>query len=558
MAEQHIHSWRESFSVYLKPNVLTMFFLGFSAGLPYLLVFSTLILWLKSNNLEIAVIGYFSFIGITYSIKIFWAPIVDNLDIPILTNKLGHRRSWILVAQIGIATGLILMALTDPSKYYMEIACFALLVAFSSATQDINIDAYRIESAATEFQAAMAALYVFGYRIAILVAGAVALYIADFVSWSVSYFSMAACVSVGIITVLIIREPSRNKAPVDALSQQTSSSTESPNPGDSSTGMRQIMPKSLVREYFAEFSLPMKAIFLFGIATFLVFFLAILLFFSILFPIYLVNSLLTILSGTRILDIEYLFLNYHYILYTLFSCAIVIAITAFYLTKKGRLTVISDWVLGAVVGPFIDFFHRFGIQLAFMVLCLIAIYRISDIFMGSMAYALYHELQFTNIEIANITKVFGVAMTLFGAALGGILVMRFGIMRPLLLGAVLVAGTTLCFAFLATQGHEIIWLAVVIAADNMSGGLATSAFIAYLSSLINKSYTATQYAIFSSIMTLFPKFLSGFSGEIVESEGYTNFFIIAAIIGIPTILLIIALIMKKHAPQPVEAKIDPS
>jgi PAT family beta-lactamase induction signal transducer AmpG len=225
------------------------------------------------------------------------------------------------------------------------------------------------------------------------------------------------------------------------------------------------------------------------------------------------------------------------------------AMIALLLSKSARYAVIAEWILGAVVGPFIDFFHRFGIQLAFMILSLIAIYKMSDIFMGSMAYALYDELEFTLREIASITKVFGVAMTMLGAALGGVLVMRFGIMRPLLVGAVLVAVTTLCFAFLSTQGHSMVWLAVVIVADNMSGGLATSAFIAYLSALINKSYTATQYALFSSIMTLLPKFLSGFSGEIVKSEGYMNFFIIASAVGIPSILLIMALIMKKHSPE---------
>lgn len=544
MAEKYVYSWRDSFAVYLKPRVVAMFFLGFSAGLPFLLVFSTLILWLKTNNLDIAIIGYFSFIGITYSIKMFWAPIVDNLDVPLLTRKLGHRRSWILVAQLGIVSGLLLMSLTDPKQYYMEIACFALLVAFSSATQDINIDAFRIESAAVEFQAAMAALYVLGYRIALLVAGAVALYIADFLSWSIAYFTMAACVSVGIVTVLLLREPSRTHSPTEPL----------PADEDTGTGMKQIMPKSLVKAYFDEFPLPMKVIFSLGMAIFLIFFIAIILFFVIAFPIYLVNSVLTIASSYRIINIEYLFQNYQVFLEVLFSASFVIAVTAAVLVKSGRISLIYEWVLGAVVGPFIDFFHRFGIQFAFMILVLIAIYRISDIFMGSMAYALYSELEFTLSEIASVTKVFGVAMTLLGAALGGVLVMRYGIMRPLLVGAVLVAGTTLCFAFLATQGHSMLWLAIVIVADNISGGLATSAFIAYLSSLINKSYTATQYALFSSIMTLLPKFLSGFSGEIVKSEGYVNFFILASMIGIPTILLIIALIMKKHAPQPIEAK----
>lgn len=541
MTQQPAYTWAESFAVYLKPAVRTMFFLGFSAGLPYLLVFSTLILWLKTFGLDIAIIGYFSFIGITYSIKMFWAPIVDNLDIPMLTKILGHRRSWILSAQLGIAAGLLLMSFTDPSQHYMEMACFALLVAFSSATQDINIDAFRIESAVPEFQAAMAAIYVFGYRIALLVAGAFALYISEFFSWTIAYVVMAACMSVGMITILLVREPSRHAA----------SSDTSADPESTETGMNQIMPKSLVKKYFDEFPAIMKVVFASGISIFIVFFLAIILFFTLAFPVWLLNSVLTIVSGYRIIDIEYLFQNYQTVLWVLFSAALVIGLSALQLSKSERFAIISEWVLGAVVGPFIDFFHRFGIQFAFMILTLIAIYKMSDIFMGSMAYALYYDLEFTRIEIANITKIFGVAMTMLGAVVGGVLVMRYGVMRPLLVGAILVAGTTLCFAFLSTQGHSLYWLAVVITADNISGGLATGAFIAYLSALINKSYTATQYALFSSIMTLLPKFLSGFSGEIVKAEGFFNFFLIASAIGIPTILLIVALIMKKHVPQPV-------
>ena len=169
--------------------------------------------------------------------------------------------------------------------------------------------------------------------------------------------------------------------------------------------------------------------------------------------------------------------------------------------------------------------------------------------MASMAYALYVDLGFDLKEIASITKIFGFVMTLVGAALGGVLVMRYGVMQPLLAGAILVAITTLLFSLMATKGEDIVWLAIVIMGDNVSAGLAQSAFIAYLSALVNKSYTATQYALFSSLMTLFGKFLSGFSGEIVKTDGYVNFFIYASLIGIPTILLIVALTMMKHSPE---------
>jgi PAT family beta-lactamase induction signal transducer AmpG len=527
-SSQSEHSWSEAFAVYLKRPVLIMLFLGFSAGLPFLLVFATLLTWLKKVDLDIAIIGYFSWIGITYSIKVFWAPVVDNLKIPALTNFLGHRRSWMLAAQCGIATGLILMAFTDPARFPFEMACFALLVAFSSATQDVSIDAFRIEAAEKEFQAAMASTYILGYRLAVLVSSAGALYIAQYASWMASYLTMAGCVSVGIITVLLISEP--------AVSSRA----------------KQLMPKALVQEYYQQFPSLFRGVLAFGIAIFLVFFLVILLIFAFLFPVVLINSILTLLSGIQLIKIQWLLANYQVLLGALFTVSAIISLVVFINNKKDPFKTVNDWVLGAVVGPFVDFFHRFGIVIAFMVLTLISIYRISDIFMGSMAYTLYVDLGFQLSEIANITKLFGFIMTLAGAALGGVLVMRFGIMRPLLVGALLVAMTTLLFSVLSTVGKDIVWLAIVIAADNISAGLAQSAFIAYLSALVNKSYTATQYALFSSLMTLLGKFLSGFSGEIVKADGYFNFFIYASLIGIPTILLIVGLIMLKHAPQPQE------
>lgn len=526
---QSEHSWAESFAVYLKRPVLVMLFLGFSAGLPFLLVFATLITWLKKVDLDIAIIGYFSWVGITYSIKVFWAPVVDNLKIPVLTQSLGHRRSWMLVAQFGIATGLILMALTDPATLPFNMACFALLVAFSSATQDVSIDAFRIESADKEYQAAMASTYILGYRLAVLVSSAGALYIAQYASWMTSYFAMAACVSVGVITVLCIKET----AAADRI--------------------RQIMPRSLVKEYYMKFHLIFRVLFSFGVFIFIFFFMAILLFFSIVFPALLLNAVMSLAFGSGLFDAQWLFANYRQFLQILFSLSLVILFIVFLLKDNEYVKPVVDWVLGAVVGPFIDFFYRFGILIAFMVLALISIYRISDLFMASMAYALYVDLGFELSEIANITKLFGFIMTLVGAALGGVLVMRYGIMRPLFVGALLVAITTLLFAYLSTQGKDIVWLAIVIAADNISAGLAQSAFIAYLSALVNKSYTATQYALFSSLMTLLGKFLSGFSGEIVAADGYVNFFIYASIIGIPTILLILGLMMLKHAPEPKKA-----
>lgn len=444
-------SWSEAFAVYRHPRVLTMLFLGFSAGLPFLLVFSTLSAWLTEEKVARSTIGFFSWVGITYSIKFVWSPVVDRLPVFLLTGWLGQRRSWMLLAQCGIAIGLLGMAMTDPSQHLTAIALFALLVAFSSATQDVAIDAFRIESVQKEYQGAMAAMYILGYRLALLMAGAGAFYIADAGSWPGAYTTMAALVLVGMATVLVIREP------VHSVSRET-----------------------LAQEQ-------------------------------------------------RVID--FMERSDH--------------------LPDGLRTVIS-WFIGAVVCPFVDFFTRNG-ALAIIILLFVGVYRISDITMGVMANPFYLDMGFTKNEIATVTKFFGFFMTIFGAALGGVLVVRFGIMRPLLLGAVMVSLTNLLFAYMANMPTDIVLLGVVISADNLSGGLAGSAFIAYISSLTNTAYTATQYALFSSLMTLPAKFIGGFSGMVVDSYGYMEFFLYASAIGVPAILLVVYLMRAGHdklrAPQ---------
>ncbi|MGZ8185555.1 MAG: AmpG family muropeptide MFS transporter, partial [Methylobacter sp.] len=203
-------SWRKAFLIYAQPKVRSMIFLGFSAGLPFLLVFSTLSAWLRDEGVERSVIGFFSWVGVTYSIKVFWAPVIDRLPLPLLTSLLGKRRSWMLLAQLGIISGLIGMGSSDSHTQLQQIALFAVWVAFCSATQDVVIDAYRVETVGAEYQGAMAATYVFGYRIALLVAGAGVFYIADYSSWRFAYFAMAIAMGVGVLTTLIINEPDHN------------------------------------------------------------------------------------------------------------------------------------------------------------------------------------------------------------------------------------------------------------------------------------------------------------------------------------------------------------
>jgi MFS transporter, PAT family, beta-lactamase induction signal transducer AmpG len=420
-------TWLQTFKVYTEAPTLRMLSLGFSAGLPLLLVLGTLSFWLREAGINRATIGYLSWIGLAYAFKWCWAPLVDRMPIPVLTRLLGRRRSWLLLSQLTIIAALIGMATSDPKVSLMPVVWCALAVAFASATQDIALDAFRIESADMQRQPALAAAYQTGYRIAMIWAGAGVLKIAaraevsDAASyqhgaWEMAYLVMAASMLVGVLTVLFTPEPAR----------------------------REMAP-----------------------------------------------------------------------------------------TKN-----IAQWLQVALIEPFTDFFSRYKLQ-AVLILALIAIYRISDVVMGIMANPFYVDMGYTKDEVANITKVYGVVMTLLGAFIGGVMAMRLGVMRVLALGALLSAASNLLFAWLGTRGHDVQALVWVISADNLAGGIASAAFIAYLSSLTNINYSATQYALFTSIMLLLPKFIAGFSGEFVNAFGYPNFFVATALLGVPSLLLVL-------------------
>ncbi|WP_339754672.1 MFS transporter [uncultured Marinobacter sp.] len=416
--------------------MIALLFLGFSAGLPFLLVFSTLNARLADVGVETATIGFFSWLGITYSIKVFWAPVVDRLKLPLLDRLLGKRRSWIIFAQVGIAAGLYLMAHVDATAAPEMMALYGLLVAFSSATQDVAIDAYRIEIAGERLQAALAATYIFGYRLALLVAGAGALYLAEFWSWQVSYEVMAALVGVGVLTVLIVREPRVNHF---AAAQDIA---------------HKIEQEASKRTHL-----------------------------------------------------------------------------------NPRLARLVGWFYAAVAGPFLDFFRRYK-ELSIAILLMVAVYRIADIAMGVMANPFYLDFMgFSKTEVADVTKIFGFFMTIAGSLLGGVMVVRYGVRRILLLGAIMTAATNLLFVLLAQYPPNLITLAAVVSADNLSGGIANVALIAWLSSMTSASFTATQYALFSSLMTLPGKFLGGFSGIVVAGFGYAEFFLVSAVMGVPAVLL---------------------
>lgn len=420
MAIEAPQDWRH----YLQDKILALFFLGFSGGLPFPLVYATLTAWLNEAGLQKSTITTFAWVGFAYAFKFLWSPLVDRLPLPLLTRLLGRRRAWLLLAQLAIGAGLFVLAGVDPAAATGAFAAIAVGVAISSATQDMAIDAYRIECADQEMQAPLAAAYQYGYRVAIIVGGAGALYIAEYGSWQIAYQSMAACMLVGLATTLYVKEP--------------------PVPEGAQSG--------------------------------------------------------------RIFDEGF-----------------------------------GKWFASAVVGPFLDFFRRYG-AFALTMLAFIALFRISDYVLGILANPFYLDVGFSKAEIASVAKLYGLWIALFGIAGGGWSVIRFGLAKSLIAAATLIATTNLFFAVLAYTGPDLWALAVTISFDNFAQGFSGTVFIAYLSSLTNIKFTATQYALFSSLSVFFGKLVAGWSGEVQEAIGYVGFFVYAAALGIPSIVLSIVVV----------------
>ena len=486
-------NWLTAFNVYLNRRVVAMLFLGFSAGLPLFLIFSTLSLWLREAGVDRSAVTYFSWAALAYSFKFIWAPVMDKLPLPFLHELLGRRRSWLLVAQLAVILAIAWMAMIDPAQGLSAMAIAAVLLGFSSASQDIVIDAYRIEAVKKEYQAAMSAMYIAGYRIGMLVSGAGGLYLASYFgsgsqynydAWQTTYLIMAAVMLVGVVTTLLIEEPEVNKK-VETYLHKLSD----------------------YLRFFVMFVVMVGA-FIYGFQIF-----------NFGFTNGFMNELVRLLTSL------------------LFS------LTGIYLLVSLNI-VNKKMVFNTYIEPVADFFKRYG-KTAILILLLVGLYRISDIVLGVIANVFYYDLGFSKNEIATTTKVFGLIMTLIGGFLGGLMTIRYGVVRILLLGAILSALTNLLFMWLAQTGNDIILLRGVIAADNLSAGLASAAFIAYLSGLTNISFTAVQYAILSSLMTLLPKLLGGYSGSMVNELGYSSFFLMTTLLGLPVIILITYLMLKK-------------
>ncbi len=427
-------SWLNAVSIYLDRRVLVILFLGFSEGLPLALTGSTLSVWLREQGVSKTGIGLFALVTMPYALKFLWAPLIDRLRLPLLTRLFGRRRGWALVTQAGLMVALLGLAGTNPATELWWTALFAVLVSFCSASQDIVVDAYRVEVLDENRQAAGAAVLVLGYRFGMLAAGAGALYIADFHGWRVAYEAMAALVLVGVVTILI------NKEPKVAVS-----------------------PESLQREQHVA---------------------------------------------------DWLAARPH---------------------LSGRMAALLSWLYGAVVAPFAQFMSRKGwvVMLAF-----IATYKLGEVLAGVMSSPFYVDLGFTKTEIATVTKLFGLWATIIGGLLGGLLVGRVGVLRGLMIGGILQMVSNISYVALAWAGHDLSALAVTVAVENVCGGVATAAFVAYLSGLCNVAYTATQYALLSSFYKLGGDLFGASSGWLADRMDWVSFFLLSMAGALPALILL--------------------
>ena len=425
--------WREAAAVYLERRVLIVFAMGFASGLPLALSAGTLAIWLTEAGVTLTAIGLFAAVGTPYSVKFLWAPLIDRVPLPVLGKLLGRRRSWMVLIQLLLMAAIAVLGLTRPAEAPYVTALAALAVAFLSASQDVVIDAYRIEILTPGQQGAGAAATQAGYRVGMIVSGAGALYLVDSgLSWSAVYAVMAVLLIAGLVVALRAPEPAAAPAP--------------------------------------------------------------------------------------------------------------------------RRATFAAQLRDAVTSPFAEFFARNGVQTAVLVLVFILLYKLGDAFAGVMANPFYVKIGFSLSEIATVSKIFGVAATLAGVFLGGVAVARYGVLWSLFGCGVLQMLSNLMFAAQAAIGPEVSFLVLTIGIENLSGGLGSAAFVAYLSLLCNTRYTGTQYALFSSFMAVGRTWLSASSGYVADQTDWVTFFIISTVIALPG--LIMAVWMVKRLPMARQAGQD--
>jgi MFS transporter, PAT family, beta-lactamase induction signal transducer AmpG len=471
--------------VYAERPALVMVALGFSAGLPYYLIFDTLSAWLRSSGLSLEVIGFFSLVTLVSSFKFLWAPFVDRTRVPVLTGWLGHRRSWMLVCQGLIMLGLWLVASSDPSRSLGTIAVFAVLVGFSSATQDIAIDAWRIEAAEVSKQGAMAAAYQWGYRVAIIVAGAVPLLLAEAYGWNFSYALMAALMTVGVLAVLAApREERHAIRPIQ---------TEGIQPAPAREALEWIGRLAILAAgaLVLGSGLAANAGVLGGVLA----------------SVGATGAAQSVLSAwksnARV---------WFHLAAVIVGFGVIVLAT---LPLPGARTRPGVYISSALVDPLRDFFARHR-SAGGLILSLICLYRVPD-FVLTIMNPFYLDLGYSLVEIAEVRKIFGVGMTMFGVFAGGVAVARYGLMRAMVIGAFAGPVSNLLFIWLAMQGHSLFILFIAIGLDNVAGGFAGVCLMAYMSSLTSIGFTATQYALFSSLYAIPGRMIASQSGRIVES-----------------------------------------
>ncbi len=425
--------WRAAAAVYLERRLLIVFAMGFASGLPLALSAGTLAIWLTEAGVTLTAIGLFAAVGTPYSVKFFWAPLIDRVPLPLLGRLLGRRRSWLVVIVLLLMAGIAGLGLTRPAEAPLVTAAFALLVAFLSASQDIVIDAYRIEILAPEQQGAGAAATQAGYRVGMIASGAGALYLADSgLDWSLVYVVMAALLIGALIVALAAPEP-----------------TAEPRP-----------------------------------------------------------------------------------------------------PAGGLAAQVKDMV----ASPFAEFFRRNGAQAALLILVFILLYKLGDAFAGVMANPFYVQIGFSKSEIATVSKVFGIAATLAGVFVGGLIVARLGVLWSLFGCGVVQMLSNLMFAAQAAIGPDVGFLTLTIGIENLSGGMGSAAFVAYLSLLCNTTHTGTQYALFSSFMAVGRTWLSSSSGWVADQTDWVSFFVISTVIALPG--LVMAVWMVTHLPMTTQSGRD--
>lgn len=421
---------RSGFSMYWERRLIIVFFMGFASGLPFLLTGATLSIWLAESGVSLTAIGLFALVGTPYNLKFLWAPVMDRVPLPILSNLMGQRRSWMVMVQFVLMASIIGLGLSDPRSNPQATAFLALIVAFFSSTQDIVIDAYRIEILEDDQQGAGAAMTQAGYRFGLLASGAGALYLASTMDWWAVYGIMAALLLIGLITALLAPLPQTDRI------QKTHGKT------------------------------------------------------------------------------------------------------------------VRTWLGHALVAPFTEFFQRNNLGTALFILAFILLYKLGDAFAGVMANPFYIKIGFSKVEIASVSKIFGVAATLGGVFLGGLIVKRYGVLRSLFYCGILQMLSNLMFAAQAALGSDVAFLFLTIGIENLSGGMGSAAFVAYMSILCNTAYTGTQYALFTSFMAFGRTWLSACSGWLADRTDWITFFNISTLGALPGLILL--LMMIKRLPMTVQ------